>query len=423
MCSPPRCWLSTLSILSILFNLSIYILLSLLVYWAQYHAMHYEESVMPIVPNPFKPTAGGNPPSLIGREQVARDFEKGLDNGVGAPGRIMLITGTRGTGKTVMLAELAKRARHRHWDVISETGSDGLCLRLLSSLSPQESRFERVLIKPELSVLGIGGSLGEIEFAKKTMPSSLRSALRNRLEALRKKNVGLLIAIDEAQAAQREDMVAIATATQHLVSEDADIAIAIAGLPELISDILNDSVLTFMRRAKREILADVPISEVAASYRETFNSAGMSLTDEQAQQAAECTYGYPYMVQLVGYNIWDQVVSRAHTNLAPVTNVDMECAIREANTELNMAVCEPELARLSPKSIAYLQALAQFDGAVRTAEVAEAMGVSSQYANTYRRRLLDAHILTEPRRGAIDFALPYLRTYIRACLMGDSDEL
>lgn len=46
--------------------------------------------------NPFKPTAGGEPPLLIGRDRIIRDFEKGLDNGVGAPGRIMLVTGARG---------------------------------------------------------------------------------------------------------------------------------------------------------------------------------------------------------------------------------------------------------------------------------------------------------------------------------------
>lgn len=368
---------------------------------------------MPGIPNPFKPTAGGNPPALIGREQVARDFEKGIDNGAGAPGRIMLITGARGTGKTVMLSDLAKRARQRRWDVISETGSDGLCLRLLDSLAPQGSPFEHVCIKPQLSVLGIGGSLGEIELARKTMPSSLRHALRARLDTLRKKNVGLLITIDEAQAAQRDDMVTIATATQHLVSEDTDIAIAIAGLPERISDILNDSVLTFMRRAKREILADIPVDEVASSYGETFNTLGMTLSDVQAQRAANHTYGYPYMVQLVGYNIWDQVVSRTHTHRATVTDEDIDCAICEARAELNMAVCEPELAGLSQKSLAYLHALAQFEGSAQTAAVAAAMGVSSQYANTYRKRLLDAHILAEPRRGEIDFALPYLRDYIR----------
>lgn len=52
-------------------------------------------------PNPFKPTAGKRPPMLIGRESVIEDFEEGLDNGAGAPGRLMLITGNRGCGKTV----------------------------------------------------------------------------------------------------------------------------------------------------------------------------------------------------------------------------------------------------------------------------------------------------------------------------------
>ena len=59
-------------------------------------------------PNPFKPTAGKRPPMLIGRESVIEDFEEGLDNGAGAPGRLMLITGNRGCGKTVLLQELQR---------------------------------------------------------------------------------------------------------------------------------------------------------------------------------------------------------------------------------------------------------------------------------------------------------------------------
>ena len=49
--------------------------------------------------NPFKPTAGKMPPILIGRQQILDDFKEALENGAGAPGRIMLITGQRGYGK------------------------------------------------------------------------------------------------------------------------------------------------------------------------------------------------------------------------------------------------------------------------------------------------------------------------------------
>ena len=85
-------------------------------------------------PNPFKPTAGKRPPILIGRESVIEDFEEGLDNGAGAPGRLMLITGNRGCGKTVLLRELQRLANERGWAVVSDSASLGLCDRLADAL-------------------------------------------------------------------------------------------------------------------------------------------------------------------------------------------------------------------------------------------------------------------------------------------------
>lgn len=60
--------------------------------------------------NPFTPAAGKMPPVLAGRESLICDFEEALDNGAGAPGRLMLISGQLGFGKTVMLAGLGRRA-------------------------------------------------------------------------------------------------------------------------------------------------------------------------------------------------------------------------------------------------------------------------------------------------------------------------
>ena len=48
--------------------------------------------------NHFKPTAGKTPPTIIGREDVLEEFNEGLVNGPGAPGRLMRIAGVRGTG-------------------------------------------------------------------------------------------------------------------------------------------------------------------------------------------------------------------------------------------------------------------------------------------------------------------------------------
>ncbi|WP_346966078.1 ATP-binding protein [Bifidobacterium angulatum] len=360
--------------------------------------------------NPFKPTAGGEPPLLIGRERVVRDFDKGLDNGVGAPGRIMLITGARGTGKTVMLTVLGDKARAHKWDVIEETASDGLCERLVSELCSKDSLIDKLTFAPSITIAGASVSLGEAELSPKRMPETLRKAMSARLDALEKRDAGLMISIDETQAASRADLIAIATAIQHQIREKRNVSIVFAGLPQMISDLFDDEVITFLRRAHTNVLANVPIDEVKESFAQTFEDSGMSLDTSLVEKAAVATAGYPYMIQLVGYYIWDAADAREST---VISKEDVDEGIREARVDLDNAVCVPELHGLSKNDKAYLEAMAVSDGPSGTSEVAKRMGRSAKYAATYRKRLLDAYVIRQTDRGEVDFAVPFLREYLR----------
>lgn len=360
--------------------------------------------------NPFKPTAGGEPPLLIGRERVVRDFDKGLDNGVGAPGRIMLITGARGTGKTVMLTVLGDKARAHKWDVIEETASDGLCERLVSELCSKDSLIDKLTFAPSITIAGASVSLGEAELSPKRMPETLRKAMSARLDALEKRDAGLMISIDETQAASRADLIAIATAIQHQIREKRNVSIVFAGLPQMISDLFDDEVITFLRRARTNVLANVPIDEVKESFAQTFEDSGMSLDISLVEKAAVATAGYPYMIQLVGYYIWDAADAREST---VISKEDVNEGIREARVDLDNAVCVPELHGLSKNDKAYLEAMAVSDGPSGTSEVAKRMGRSAKYAATYRKRLLDAYVIRQTDRGEVDFAVPFLREYLR----------
>ncbi len=360
--------------------------------------------------NPFKPTAGGEPPLLIGRERVVRDFDKGLDNGVGAPGRIMLITGARGTGKTVMLTVLGDKARAHKWDVIEETASDGLCERLVSELCSKDSLIDKLTFAPSITIAGASVSLGEAELSPKRMPETLRKAMSARLDALEKRDAGLMISIDETQAASRADLIAIATAIQHQIREKRNVSIVFAGLPQMISDLFDDEVIAFLRRARTNVLANVPIDEVKESFAQTFEDSGMSLDTSLVEKAAVATAGYPYMIQLVGYYIWDAADAREST---VISKEDVDEGIREARVDLDNAVCVPELHGLSKNDRAYLEAMAVSDGPSGTSEVAKRMGWSAKYAATYRKRLLDAYVIRQTDRGEVDFAVPFLREYLR----------
>lgn len=360
--------------------------------------------------NPFKPTAGGEPPLLIGRERVIQDFDKGLDNGVGAPGRIMLITGARGTGKTVMLTVLGDKARAHKWDVIEETASDGLCERLVNELRSKDSLIDKLTINPSISIAGASVSLGEAELSAKRMPETLRKAMSARLDVLEKHDAGLMISIDETQAASRADLIAIATAIQHQIRERRNVAIVFAGLPQMVSDLFDDEVIAFLRRARTNVLADVPVDEVEEAFAQTFEDSGMSIDAKLLSRAAKATAGYPYMIQLVGYYIWDAADSRGST---VISEEDVNEGVREAHVDLDNAVCIPELHGLSKNDKAYLKAMAISDGPSETSEVAERMGRSAKYAATYRKRLLDAYVIRQTDRGEVDFAVPFLREYLR----------
>ena len=359
--------------------------------------------------NPFKPSAGHLPPLLIGRDMVIADFEEGLDNGSGAPGRLMRVTGARGIGKTVMLAEFNRIAHERGWETVSETASAGMARRLLDKLQPQNGSF-RFSFEPSISMMGVGGSLGGIQYEKTHMPLSLREAMAARLDALEKHGHGLLVTIDEAQAADRFDMVAIATAAQHLTSEDRNLAFVFAGLPSMTSKWLNDEVMTFLRRAQPERLGDVPIAEVSHALASTFLSTGMTLAEEPLRIATEATAGYPFMIQLVGYHVWRTASRNRHII---VTVEDAQTGVNDALSRLGDTVHGPELDGLSPVDKTYLLAMAHDDGPSSTSVIAERMGKDVKYASIYRMRLIEAQVIEDKGYGKVDFAIPYLREYLR----------
>lgn len=363
--------------------------------------------------NPFKPSAGHLPPVLIGRDLVLDDFREGLDNGSGAPGRLMRITGARGIGKTVILTEFRNIAERRGWQTISETASSGMAQRLLNKLQPQKGSFSFSL-EPSLSVFNVGGSLGGMHYERDSMPLTLREAMSARLDALDKRNAGLLVTIDEAQAADRADMVAIATAVQHLISEDRNLAFVFAGLPSMSSKWLNDNVMTFLRRAQPERLGDIPLTEVSSAFADTFHASGIILKDEPLRIATQATAGYPFMIQLVGYHIW-RIVRRNHDLSTPVeVSVDeAQSGVRDAMSRLGDTVHGPELDGLSPIDKTYLLAMAQDDGPSSTSTVAERMGKDVKYASIYRIRLIEAQVIEDCGYGKVDFAIPYLREYLR----------
>ncbi|MDD6461138.1 MAG: hypothetical protein PUF51_01475 [Bifidobacteriaceae bacterium] len=392
--------------------------------------------------NPFRPSTGANPPELLGRESILEDFEDSLVNGPGAPDRLLRITGSQGTGKTVLLAALGDCARHYHWRVLDETATTGFTVRLierLKSLKASENtdaatdidariNTETGLLElPRLSRHEAIGSTTSsdaaarahtetysAEFNTALLPLALRETLSDATHSIsaHTPDAGLLITLDETQGAPIEELRSLAIAVQHLIGEDQNIALALAGLPGMNSKTIHDGVISFTRRATPVALSDVPLDAARESFADLFSRAGFTVDNDALDLITNATHGYPYMVQLVGYNAWQQAQNGGILDVARARR-----SVDAAIIRLGDAVLEPAMKDLAKDSskvgITFLLAMAQDDGPSRTADIAARLKRTPGYVARYRQRLLDAGIIQAQSYGYVDFTIPYLRQWLQ----------
>lgn len=348
--------------------------------------------------NPFKPTAGMNPPELIGRDMMLSDFEEALDNGPGAPDRLMRISGVRGVGKTVLLNALGEVARARGFQVVDVASNSGFCDRILNALH-RHMELTSVSVAP--TVFGV--NLGALEVSKSA--TQIGEAMFSA-----SKRGGLLITLDEVQDAPIDELRELGNEIQLLIRQGANVAFAFAGLPASVDGVVVDETLTFLQRAKHVKLARLSDFEVGESFEATMRRAGKTIEADLAEELVKASAGYPFMIQLVGYYVW-QAAARRDSGV--IASEDAEKGIRIARESFDSMVIEPALRRLSPMQEKYLRALARCgEGPSASGDVSALMGASSKDTGSYRKRLIDAALIESCGYGKVDFAIPYMREYL-----------
>ncbi|WP_291289608.1 ATP-binding protein [Enorma sp.] len=355
--------------------------------------------------NPFKPTAGAEPPILVGRDVVLEDFEIGIEEGVGAPGRLMRITGPRGSGKTVLLTELGDIARRHEWRVVDVTATEHLpeliCRRLEKTAGLDYSvELDLMVVKAK---------------AQKDDPQQsedIYEVMERTVSKLTKDGKGLLVTIDEVQDASIEDIRTIAVAVQHLIRERLNIAFVFAGLTAGVMNLLGEDGPTFLRRAYPEELDTIPIGEVAAAFQATFEKNDVQIDEDALTEAAEATAGYAYLIQLVGYYVWRSAQVRMGKLMKSISMEDVKDGVVAARREFDRTVLDTAIARLPKTAMDYLLAMAENRLASSTGEIAERLGISASSLSSTRKLLVSRQLIEPTARGYVDFSIPFLREYL-----------
>jgi type II secretory pathway predicted ATPase ExeA len=374
------------------------------------------------IANPYAPGAGTPPPALVGRDPIIEAADIALQRLKAArTSQHQLITGLRGVGKTVLLGKLAALAQHVGYRVIrieAVGGDDTLrsllrqARRILEDLD-RSQKVTRALRSIESVAVTLVGTGITIERTAATPDrEALADVVTDLATAAADHDLGVLLAIDEAQMIPADDLRRLLAGVHRCGQDGLPLACVLAGLPNLVGDVAKAA--TYAERMFTVAdLGPLTPDQVARAVAEPAAEIGVEWEPAATEAIVDLSDGFPFFVQTWAYHTWNT----AHDE--PISAADVERAAPHADHALDSSFFAARIARIPASEVAYVQGLASLGpGPHRSGEVAAAMGMQTSQVAAFRERLIGEGVIYAPRYGWIEFAIPHFDQFVGRALPG-----
>lgn len=348
-------------------------------------------------------------------------------------GRVRVLVGPRGIGKTSLLRYMEKDARSENFSAVLITAGDGSFLDLLlesleglgnSWTDTVRSKVRKLAESVQLS-LGPVSVSGAAHASDPHRSASTGKALQDLVievtNQLTKRNShGLCIFIDEIQEADAAGLRALAYAWQNLQAENPDLPamVVAAGLGHS-QDVITDAV-SFSERFAFRSLARLGDDAERTALTQPAEGNGVRWEPEALESAMKYAAGYPYFLQVIGDEVW--TAAGFPDAGATLTNADLEDAL-EAFHEDQEVFFRARWKKATRVEAELITAMAQLGvPVVKRAAVAEKMGRKTTDISMVRSSLIDKGIIQAPKGGYLEFTVPGFGDFIRHEI-GDADSL
>ncbi|MBR5969311.1 MAG: winged helix-turn-helix transcriptional regulator [Lachnospiraceae bacterium] len=302
---------------------------------------------------------------------------------------VYIITGVRGSGKTVTMALLMNNFRGRKdWITISLNPNSNLLQGLAANL------YACPGMKTAFAKAKIGLSFGvNAEIYTEEPAAALEVRIKKMMDIIKKKKKKVLIAVDEAS--NSENMRAFAGAFQMFLYEGYPVFMIMTGLYDNVRRLQDNKTLTFLYRAPRFELKPLGINAMANDYREVF-----LISEEEALEMARFTKGYSYAFQVAGY-------------LKYKSRQSLEKLIPEFDAVMEEYAYEKIWSELSERDREVIELLAK-NGKMKVQDIIRETGMTSGSFSTYRRRLSRGGLISVEEYGYCEICLPRFGEIVRA---------
>lgn len=347
--------------------------------------------------NPYSLLFGKEPSQLISRapqiNMVLESF-----NSEPSPQQVYVITGVRGSGKTVLMTEISNNLKKdKNWITVELNPQKDMLVMFAAVLSG-ENQFAQYFqtANINLSFFGFGLSV------KGAPPiTDIEVALAKMLETLKKHNKKILITIDEA--VNTKEMRTFISAYQILLRKDLPVFLLMTGLYENINDLQNEKSLTFLYRAPKIELKPLNIKTIMENYQKN-----LWVTENEAKEMAKMTKGYSFAFQILGYLSYEKEAYNSEV-------------ISDFRQYLEEYAYEKIWSELSGKDKEVLYGLAKSDTG-KIIEIRKFLNIENNQINPYRKRLIRKGIVDGNKYGYLRFILPLFDDFVISEYESENDD-
>ncbi len=334
--------------------------------------------------NPYSLVFGIEPSEYISRLAQKDEIINGFKDD---PRKLFMITGVRGSGKTVFMSEIKSCfEKEKDYIVIELSTERNMLEGLVAKLSGKDklsSLFKSAEIN--LSFLGFGVELKGVD-----PEVDIEVALQKMLLVLKRHKKKLLVVVDEV--VDNEYVREFASVFQILIRDNLPIGLLMTGLYENIDDLQNEKNLTFLHRAPKIHLGPLSIGTMAANYRKNLN-----VDTEISIKMAQMTRGFSYAFQVLGYVMWEN-------------KCDFEDGKIKLKQYLEEYVYDKIWSEVSEKDKKILYAIAKTPSG-KIKDIRNILGIEPNAFTPYKKRLVRKGVIAD-EEGIAKLTLPLMDEFI-----------
>ena len=339
--------------------------------------------------NPFAINFGKLPIQYIDRAIIIDEIVEELDSDE-AQNQCFMLTGTRGTGKTVTMTAIERRLEDdEDWIIVRLNPTRNMLSSLVAKLYDSRDYLTKfITASVNLSGFGIG-----VNIEGKPPVADIESALEIILKEIKRRKKKLLVSVDEVSNTQH--LREFASSFQIMIREELPIYLLMAGLYENIRKLEDVDNLTFLYRAPKYEMEPLNLTLIAERYSSIFG-----ISREKAMDLAIITKGYPFAYQALGKYLWE---SKGH--------VMDEGVLFKLDEALRHYVYEKIWYEMSEKDKWFMSFIIKKER-MTTSELLKLSGQKKNEFSQYRRRLRDKGLINVADHGIVSWCLPRFDVFV-----------